>query len=80
MVLSPKVVLNDKANSCVEFEADLFVLFSTGAGVKPGFQGTVYVASTMQNAVVKNVKGHKVSACMSQGGKGVLVYIPNEGQ
>ncbi len=60
MLLSPLVELNDTSNSCMEFEADLFVLYSTGTGVKPGFQGTVYVASTMQNAVVQEVKGKKV--------------------
>ncbi len=48
--------LDDKCNSCSEFEANLFVLFSTGAGVKQGFQGTVYVASTMQNAVILEIK------------------------
>lgn len=60
VLLSPLVELNDTSNSCMEFEADLFVLYSTGTGVKPGFQGTVYVASTMQNAVVQEVKGKKV--------------------
>ena len=60
MLLSPNMVLDETANSCVEFEANLFILFSTGTGVKKGFQGTVYAASTMQNAVVQDVKEDKV--------------------
>ena len=56
MLLSPQVELSEGASSCVEFEAELFVLYSTGSGMKPGFQGTVYVASTVQNAVVQRVK------------------------
>ena len=48
--------LDDTANSCSEFEANLFVLFSTGTGVKQSFQGTVYVASTMQNAIITEIE------------------------
>ncbi len=49
--------LDKTANSCREFEASLYVLFSTGSGIKHGFQGTVYVTSTVQNAVVQEVMG-----------------------
>ena len=63
MLLSPSLPLDHTCNSCTEFEVDLYVLFSTGAGVKPGFQGTVFVASSMQNAIILEIKD-KVCVCV----------------
>jgi len=79
VLLSPRVELSGGANSCMEFEAELFVLYSTGSGVKPGFQGTVYVASTVQNAMIQQVKSQKVSACsyLPLSTFGILIFIYN---
>lgn len=56
VLLSPATSLDGTANSCSEFEVSLFVLFSTGVGVRQGFQGTVYVASSVQNAIITEIK------------------------
>ena len=40
------------------------MLFSTGTGLKQGFQGTVFVASSMQNAMVLGVMD---KVCMYRG-------------
>ena len=60
VLLSPSIPLNSFCNSCSGFVADLCILSSTGTGVKKGFQGTVFVASSKQNADISEITG-KVS-------------------
>ena len=48
---------------CWEFEAEVFLLYVAGTPIKVGFQATVYIGSTMQNAVVKEVM-KKASVCI----------------
>lgn len=67
VLLSPSVPLNDTSNSCAEFEADMFVLFSTRVGVRQGFQGTIYVASAMQNAIIQEIKDKESLAAGEKG-------------
>lgn len=58
VLLSPLVALGDQCGSCWEFEAEVFMLYVTGTVMKPGFQATVYVASTMQTAAIEETTGN----------------------
>ena len=50
----------------------MYVVCHDGTNIKKGQQGTIYVASTMQTATVKNIKEkvcmhpHYVSLCLRQ--------------
>lgn len=56
VLLSSQLKLDESCNKCKQFEADIYMLFNTNGGVKPGFQGTVYVNSIMQNADILEIK------------------------
>ena len=55
-MLDRKHQLNDQVNICRGFEANMYVVCHDGVDIKKGQQGTVYVASTMQTAVVESIK------------------------
>lgn len=55
-MLSPRVSFDERSNSCWEFEAEVFMLYITGACVRKGFQATIYVATTKQTAVIEEIK------------------------
>jgi len=55
-VLDQKHQFDDKVNTCNRFEADICVVCHDGTNIKKGQQGTVYVASIMQTAVIKDIK------------------------
>ena len=55
-MLDRKHQLDDQVNICKGFEADMYVVCHDGTNIRKGQQGTVYVASTMQTAVVENIK------------------------
>ena len=56
MLLSSQLKFDDSCNKCHQFEADFYMLYNTNGGVRPGFQGTVYVNSIMQNADILEIK------------------------
>ena len=58
-------------NVCRNFVADVFLLYHTGAGVKKGFQATLYVASTMQTATIEAIEGKVCSL------DGVIFWLAN---
>ncbi len=53
-------MLNETCNSCLNFFAKVHILTTSGSGVKKGFQGTLFVASCKQNAIVEDVLNDKV--------------------
>jgi len=55
VIFSPHLPLNEMCNSCLEFVAHLYILTSSGTGIKRGFQGTVFIASCKQNADVVEI-------------------------
>ena len=57
VVLDQKHQLNDQVNICNGFEADMYVVCHNGRNIKKEQQGTIYVSSTMQTAVIKEIKG-----------------------
>ena len=56
VLLSSQLKMDESCNKCWQFEADIYMLYNTNGGVKPGFQGTVYVNSIMQNADILEIK------------------------
>ena len=76
VLLSPTLPFTDDTASCWEFEAKVFMLYITGVSVKQEFQATVYVASTMQTAIIKEIKEKVwvvcvcvcVCVCVEEGG------------
>ena len=48
--------MDESCNAVRQFEADIYMLYNTNGGIKPGFQGTVYVNSIMQNADIVQIK------------------------
>lgn len=56
MLLSPQLKMGDSCDKCRQFEADIYILYNTNGGIRPGFQGTVYVNSIMQNADIVEIK------------------------
>ena len=57
VVLDQKHQLNDQANICNGFEANIYVVCHDGTNIKKEQQGTIYVSSTMQTAIIKDIKG-----------------------
>jgi len=64
VVLDCKHQCDELANTCKEFEADMCIVCHDGACIKSGLQGTVYVAGTMQTAVIKEIKGKVHKLCL----------------
>lgn len=63
VLLSFQLKMDGSCNMCWRFEADVYMLYNTNGGVKPGFQGTVYVNSIMQNAdIIEIVEKESLSA------------------
>lgn len=56
VVLDRNHRLDDQMNICKGFEADMYVVYHEGTNIKKEQQGTIYVASTMQTAVIKDIK------------------------
>lgn len=56
VVLDRKHQFDDQVNVCKKFEADMYVVCHDGTNIKKGQQGTMYVASTMQAATIKQIK------------------------
>ena len=63
VVLDHKHQCDELANTCKEFEADMYIVCHDGACIKSGLQGTVYVAGTMQTAVIKEIIGKVHKLC-----------------
>ena len=56
VVLDRKYKFNDQMKTCKGFEADMCVVCRDGTDIKKGQQGTVYVASIMQTAIIEDIK------------------------
>ena len=56
VILSSLLKMDESCNAVRQFEADIYMLYNTNGGIKPGFQGTVYVNSIMQNADIVKIK------------------------
>lgn len=55
MLLEPNYTCQEGACSSWQFTAVVFLLQHKGAGVKKGFQATLYVASAMQTATIEKI-------------------------